>query len=51
MLLSGGYVPQGDGLVEFEIYADVNKYNRDSYYSMGLSMDEKMGELYNSYIL
>lgn len=44
MLVSGGYVPRGDGMVEFEIYADVNKYNGNSYYSMGLSTDDKMGK-------
>ncbi|CAG2106038.1 unnamed protein product [Medioppia subpectinata] len=44
MLLSGGYVSRGDGMVEFEVYADVNKYNGNSYYSVGLSTDNKMGD-------
>ncbi|XP_054152847.1 putative ferric-chelate reductase 1 homolog [Oppia nitens] len=44
MLLTGMYVMRGDGMVEFEIHADVNKYNANSYYSMGLSTDNKMGE-------
>ncbi len=44
MLLSGGYTSLTDGIVEFEIYADVNKYNGNAYYSMGLSTDNKMGE-------
>lgn len=45
MLLSGGYVSYSDGVVEYEIYADVNKYNGNAYYSMGLSADNKMGEI------
>lgn len=47
MLLSGGYVPRGDGMVEFEVIADTNKHNGNAYYSMALSTDNKMGMINN----